>query len=208
MIKEILLCVFTILLWGNCQHPSKVKQDPFDLDQSFEYEVPESKIAFLLPNEFSKKTIAEYQEMILASDLPDDIKKNQLSVLDNIPAKLPNLDILIDTVTLENFIWIIRSGPHVELNKASAKLAIDLYLEHRPGNNAAVVQKEEIVEKRLLTKSWYKYIKLKVKQDYLLGERYFTHYLISSREHSFGISFMNREGYDFQEYVNRIKPLD
>ena len=205
--REIIIGIVIILILGNCSGQTAIEKDSFDYDQTFEYEIPESKVAFVLPKSYSKKTISEYKEMMNNSHLSNEIKDNQMNVLNNIKNKFPNFDLLIDTITLEDLIWIIRTGPHVELNKESAQLAVQIYTQNNPKNDL-IVQKEKLIEKKLISMNWYKYIKLKVKQDYFQGERYLTHYLISTNKKTFGISFMSNSGKDFQEYVNKIKSLN
>ena len=70
-----------------------------------------------------------------------------------------------------------------------------------------VVQKEELLGQKLVSRRWYKYVQWNVKQEYVHGVRYFTHYLISTNSITFGVSFMNKENDDFNEYINRIEKL-
>ena len=46
--------------------------------------------------------------------------------------------------------------------------------------NDLIIQDEILVENQLIYMNWYRYIKLKIKQDYIHGERAITHYLIST----------------------------
>lgn len=189
-----------------CNTPAEKKEDTFNYDLTYEFEVPESGIAFILPKEYIKTSVEEYKELIKSADLSDDIKENQEGVLSRINSSFPNFDILVDTLTYENLIWIIRKGPHIELTPETSKLAVQVLTQNNFSSNE-IIQNEEVLGQKLVSKKWYKYVQLNIKQTSIQGERYFTHYLISTKNHTFGISFMNKENNDFKEYINRLKTI-
>jgi hypothetical protein len=206
MIRDIIFAFLIILFLENCNSQSNAEKDSFNYDKTFNYEIPESKIIFVLPDKYSKKTVEEYKELMNNSHLSDEIISNQINLLNSVKNNFPNFDLLIDTISFEGLIWIIRTGPQIELNKESAKLFVQSYSQNKQNNNLTH-QIEEIVEKKLISKEFYKYIKLKIKQEYFEGERYFTHYLISTNENTLGISIVDKNGNDYQEFINRIKLL-
>lgn len=180
---------------------------PFYYSQTIEYSVPESNIAFVLPQEYLQMTVPEYQILLDSSDYSDEVKLNQNRVLSKMEARFPNFDLLVDSLTYENLIMIFRTGPHIELDRRTSNLAVKMYTENNSKNNL-IVYEETLIENQLMYMGWFRYIKLKLKQDYIKGKRTISHYLISTNTHTFAISFLNVNGDDFQEYVNRIKKIE
>ena len=108
----------------------------------------------------------------------------------------------MDTVSLENLIWIIRSGPHIELDRQMLNMAVELYTQNN-SFDSLIINKEKLIDKQLIYKDGFNYIKLKMEQEYFRGNRLVSHYLISTDDKTFGISFISTENKDYQEYVNR-----
>lgn len=200
------LLMIVIGLLSCNEAPKKTVVDDFDYGMTYTFDIPESGVSLVLPNEYVKTTIEEYKSLLESSELAPEIIENQFMALSNINFSFPNFDLLVDTSTYENLIWIIRKGPHIELNTETSKLAVELFTQRTPRDNK-IVQKEELLGQKLVSRRWYKYVQWNVKQEYVHGVRYFTHYLISTNSITFGISFMNKENDDFKEYINRIQKL-
>jgi len=205
--KELAFGFLIILSFGNCNSSSNAIQEPFDYRQTYEYEVPESEIAFILPKEYLKITVSEYYEIINNSDLSDELKEYRNNAIYKLAKYYPNSDLLIDTTTLVNSISILRTGPHINLNKELAKLAVQNFIKNRPTHSEYILE-ESLLEDQYVSKKRYKYLKIKIKQTKTTGYIYMTHYMISTNTSSLGISFFNTEDIDFQEYINRLRVLE
>ena len=204
--KRKLFLLFILISTFSCKEKNSDK-DSFDYGNTFEHKINESNISFLIPKGYSQKTITEYRNLIQELDYSYQIKEYQDYILSNFEKRFPNSDIFVEMKSLQNLIWIFRKGPHVELNQDALKFVAEFYKLNKK-DNTLIVHKEEIVSNKLFTTKRYKYIQLKTKQIYIQGERYFSHYIISTKKNSFGISYVNINGSDFQDYVNRIKLLE
>ena len=194
--RSILFALVVILM--SCGGQSNT----FDYSKTKQYAVPESNIAFVIPKEYSKTTIDDYKDLMYSSDFSDEIITIQINTLNNIVSKFHKFDLLVDTVSLENLIWIIRSGPHIELDRQMLNMAVELYTQNN-SFDSLIINKEKLIDKQLIYKDGFNYIKLKMEQEYFRGIRLVSHYLISTDDKTFGISFISTENKDYQEYVNR-----
>lgn len=198
--RLILFALVVILM--NCGSQSNT----FDYSKTKQYAVPESNIAFVIPKEYSKITIDDYKDLMYSSDFSDEVISSQINTLSNIENKFHKFDLLVDTTTLENLIWIIRSGPYIELDRQMLNMAVEMYSQTN-SFDSLIINKEELIEKQLIYMDGFNYIKLKMEQDYIKGTRLVSHYLISTDDKTLGISFLSTENKDYQEYVNRTISL-
>lgn len=200
--KNLVYFLLIITISYSCKN--KLTDNEFDYSNTFDYNVEESDVSFILPKGYSKKTFSEYKTLILESELAQEIKDSQFKIIENIKSKFPNIDLFIEMSSLQNLIWILRKTPRVELNQDAVTYIGQTFRQVKREDNLAVY-KEKIISSKLYFKKKYKYVQIRTKQNTINGERYLTHYFISTKKNSFGISFANIEYLNFQDYVNRIK---
>lgn len=187
-----------------CKNNSQEREDQFDYSKITMHTVPESKISFILPKEYSKKSSIEYKEMILNSNINEESKINMIIELSKLENQFSNMEIFVDTITLINLVFLTK-GPYIKLNKKNAELAVQAYTQIYSNPNLQG-NDEKILETKLISRSQYKYVKVKVRTENYEGKKgILSHYLISTKNKTFGLSVLNTNGDDFQELVNRIR---
>lgn len=187
-----------------CKNYSQEREDQFDNSKISMHTVPESKISFILPKEYSKKSSIEYKEMILNSNINEESKINMIIELSKLENQFSNMEIFVDTITLINLVFLTK-GPYIKLNKKNAELAVQAYTQIYSNPNLQG-NDEKILETKLISRSQYKYVKVKVRTENHEGKKgILSHYLISTKNKTFGLSVLNTNGDDFQELINRIR---
>ena len=202
--KRILKISVLIILLIGCKNYSQEREDQFDNSKISMHTVPESKISFILPKEYSKKSSIEYKEMILNSNINEESKINMIIELSKLENQFSNMEIFVDTITLINLVFLTK-GPYIKLNKKNAELAVQAYTQIYSNPNLQG-NDEKILETKLISRSQYKYVKVKVRTENHEGKKgILSHYLISTKNKTFGLSVLNTNGDDFQELINRIR---
>ncbi len=206
-LRSTLLFLLTILILSSCNSDRPTEREIHLENNSYQYDILESGVSLSIPDEFVNMSIPEFMSTIENSDLTPDIKTAQFGILTNISTKFENAEIFLDTLTNENLLWIIRSGPHVPIMNNSDNIMARMFLENNNTNNSTV-QHEEIIEKDIESQRWYKYVKLRTRQKYFDKKRYASFYLVSTQRKSMGICFLSIIDHDYREVVDNIKRLE
>lgn len=196
-----------LLIFLACNKPKLDERFPMtkqELEKMTNYPIESSDLVLKLPPNYDRFSINEYVEILKKSDLESYLKQYQYNVLMGLKEEIENAELLIDTISLQQMIWIMPNGPYIKLDEKIARIGLMQYLGTM--NRSWIIETEKMINDTLIKRREFRYIKWRVEQQHIEQQkRFLNHYLISTSNQTLGISFISLEDIDYQGYVDRIE---
>ncbi|MEO1628666.1 MAG: hypothetical protein AAFV25_26195, partial [Bacteroidota bacterium] len=138
------------------------------------------------------------------SDWSEAVKQAQHRTIDRFFTKFPEARLLIDTTALERLAFVVPVGfPYLDINADNAELMAKAYLEQEGEEQ----DDNNTVWRRVTQKEDFAYIRLTIKKESEQSTRFFNHYIISTADHTFGLSFSTPDDVHYQGYVDQTERI-
>ena len=191
--KRTFFILFILVL--ACNSDKKELSKEFEKTEKYHIEFLNSYI--LLPNEFKKSNLEEFESLINANQTESKNANIQRNGLKDLKKYSPDLEVFIDENNYLNTISF-QLGETIDFDKSVVPYYSNLLEEELQDSASITGIKYEDLESDFIKLKHLKAIKLKFKQTFNGDVKYFTQYIISYKLKTFDMIVTNIEDLDYE----------
>lgn len=160
-----------------------------------------------IPTTYEQYSLEEFAYWVLESTEDSTLYEMQLKKMEDLYQMNGNKVFWVDTLNHNNFIAVFYGNELGRINWSAqnAKLMLAILKKNVRVSDTTFIQQVDYLQETRGRGSKYDYLKIKTKQQTLLGERYLTMYAISTHKHTFMVSVANTAAEDYQQLINNLR---